>query len=235
MVETSAASALVASSAVACSHAVASFAMDGTVLEANPVFLKTMGYTLAEVQGKHHRLFVTSEYAASREYGMFWEQFNGGEFQAAEIKRVGKGGKEVWLLATYSPILDASGKPYKVIKFATDLTEQKRRYTAVEREKSVYLANMSHEIRTPLNGIFGMLSLLRDTALDMSGRTYVDTCMRSAESLLAVLNDILFYSKADAGAVVLEHAPYANINTLFLGDSTRKRWIVLLVYVTYSS
>jgi PAS domain S-box-containing protein len=138
MVETSAASAL---SAVACSHAVASFAMDGTVLEANPVFLKTMGYTLAEVQGKHHRLFVTSEYAASREYDMFWEQLGRGEFQAAEFKRVGKGGKEVWLLATYSPILDASGKPYKVIKFATDLTEQKRRYTAVEREKSVYLAN----------------------------------------------------------------------------------------------
>jgi two-component system, sensor histidine kinase and response regulator len=97
---------------------------------------------------------------------------------------------------------------------ATDITEQKRRLAEADRGKSLFLANMSHEIRTPMNGIFGMLSLLKDATLDKTARTYVDTCMRSAESLLAVLNDILLFSKANAGAIELEQIPFNLNNTV---------------------
>ena len=88
----------------------------------------------------------------------------------------------------------------------------KERAESASQAKAKFVANMSHEIRTPMNGIFGMLSLLKDTTLDKAGRSYVDTCLRSAESLLAVLNDILLYSKADAGAIELEHIPF-NLNS----------------------
>lgn len=200
--------------AIQRSHAVATFSMDGFVIDANQIFLQSMGYTLAEVQGKHHRIFVSKEDANSQEYLKFWESLNRGEFHSAEFKRVGNGGREVWLQAVYSPILDMNGKPYKVVKMAMDVTEQKRRVAEADRGKSMFLANMSHEIRTPMNGIFGMLSLLKDTTLDKTGRSYVDTCMRSAESLLAVLNDILLFSKANAGAIELEQIPFNLNNTI---------------------
>lgn len=202
------------STAVRLSQAVVTFAMDGTILDANAIFLHMMGYTLDELKGKHHRLLVASKYAGSREYVDFWERLRRGEFLAVECLRIGKSGKEVWWQATYTPVLDLNGRPFKVVKFASDLTEQRRRYTELNRQKSLFLANMSHEIRTPMNGIFGMLSLLRDTQLDSAtGQSYVDTCMRSAESLLAVLNDILLFSKADAGAIQLERVPF-NLNSV---------------------
>ncbi|MCZ8342031.1 MAG: methyl-accepting chemotaxis protein [Leptospira sp.] len=101
------------------------FNMDGTIISANDIFLKTMGYNLNEIQGQHHKLFVETNYANSEEYRGFWASLNRGEFQIAEYKRIAKGGKEVWISAVYSPILDLSGKPYKVVKFATDITNQK--------------------------------------------------------------------------------------------------------------
>lgn len=84
-----------------------------------------MGYTLGEIQGQHHQIFVEPEYSRTDGYRLFWAALNRGEFQAAEYKRIGKGGREVWLQATYNPVLDASGKPFKVIKFATVVTAQK--------------------------------------------------------------------------------------------------------------
>lgn len=199
--------------AIRRSQCVVSFTMDGRILDANKIFLDVMGYSLVEVKDNYHAMFVTPEYAASEEYAEFWKRLRAGEFQIAEYKRVGRDGREVWLQATYSPILDAAGKPCKVIKFATDTTEQRRRIAEADRQKAMFLANMSHEIRTPMNGIFGMLSLLKDTQLDSAGRSFVDTCMRSAESLLAVLNDILLYSKADANAIQLESLPF-NLNDI---------------------
>ncbi|MGJ4733358.1 methyl-accepting chemotaxis protein [Leptospira levettii] len=102
------------------------FLVDGTILTANEIFLNTMGYSLSEIEGKHHRMFVEPSYVNSEEYKQFWASLARGEFQTAEYKRIGKGGKEVWLQATYNPILDLNGKPYKVIKFATDITDQKK-------------------------------------------------------------------------------------------------------------
>jgi methyl-accepting chemotaxis protein len=107
------------------SQAIIEFRLDGTIITANANFLDALGYTLAEVQGKHHGMFVEPRYRESAEYRQFWERLNRGEYQAAQFKRIGKGGREVWIEATYNPILDGNGKPFKVVKFATDVTRQK--------------------------------------------------------------------------------------------------------------
>lgn len=106
-------------------QAVIHFNLDGTIIEANDNFLNTLGYTLGEVQGKHHRIFVESAYANSQEYTDFWNKLNNGEFHLGEYKRIGKGGKEVWIQASYNPIFDDNGRVIKVVKFATDVTAQK--------------------------------------------------------------------------------------------------------------
>jgi methyl-accepting chemotaxis protein len=106
-------------------QAVIEFDLTGKILHANDNFLRAMGYTLEEVVGQHHSMFADPAYRASHEYKEFWAKLNRGEYDAGQYKRLGKGGKEVWIQASYNPIMDASGKPYKVVKFATDITEQK--------------------------------------------------------------------------------------------------------------
>ncbi len=117
--------ALARSAAIGKSQAVIEFDMDGTIVTANENFLKTLGYSLAEVQGKHHSMFVEASERNGAAYREFWARLNRGEYEAAEYKRIGKGGKEVWIQASYNPVLDSAGKPLKVIKFATDITAQK--------------------------------------------------------------------------------------------------------------
>lgn len=106
------------------SQAVISFHLDGTVIDANGNFLSALGYGLEEIRGKHHSMFVEPAYVASREYKEFWERLRAGEYQAGQYKRIGKGGREVWIEASYNPILDPNGKPFKVIKYATEITAQ---------------------------------------------------------------------------------------------------------------
>ncbi|MFQ5461644.1 MAG: PAS domain-containing protein, partial [Phycisphaerae bacterium] len=108
--------------AISKAQAVIEFAMDGTIITANDNFLAALGYTLGEVQGQHHSMFVDPAFRQSPEYNEFWAKLNRGEFEAKEYKRIGKGGKEVWIKASYNPILNAKGKPYKVIKYAIDVT-----------------------------------------------------------------------------------------------------------------
>jgi methyl-accepting chemotaxis protein len=108
--------------AIRRSQAVIEFNVDGTILTANENFLRTMGYTLAEITGQHHRLFVPAAERDSLAYRDFWTTLGRGEYRAGEFKRIAKGGREVWLQATYNPIFDSDGKPVKVIKFATDVT-----------------------------------------------------------------------------------------------------------------
>ena len=107
------------------SLAVIEFKMDGTIITANENFLGAMGYRLDEIEGQHHSMFADDEYKASPEYREFWAKLNRGEFDASEYPRMAKGNKEIWIQASYNPILDENGKPYKVIKFATDITQQK--------------------------------------------------------------------------------------------------------------
>ncbi|MGY2903236.1 methyl-accepting chemotaxis protein [Bradyrhizobium sp. URHC0002] len=111
--------------AISRAQAVIAFEMNGTILTANENFLQAMGYTLAEIQGKHHSMFVEQATRDSAAYREFWARLNRGENQSAEYKRIGKGGKEVWILASYNPVLDEKGKPFRVVKFATDVTKEK--------------------------------------------------------------------------------------------------------------
>ena len=104
--------------AIDLSYAYIEFDLKGQVLKANPNFLNLMGYREDEVTGRHHRMFVETGAAQSNEYQEFWKSLNRGEFVAQEFKRVGKGGKVVWIQASYNPILDSANKPTKVIKFA---------------------------------------------------------------------------------------------------------------------
>ena len=141
--------------AIGRAQAVIAFNLDGTVVTANENFLKTLGYSLGEIQGKHHSMFVEPAMRDSAAYREFWASLNRGEYQAAEYKRIGKGGKEVWILASYNPILDEKGKPFKVVKFATDVTQQKLRtadlagqIAAIGKSQAVIEFNMDGSVLT---------------------------------------------------------------------------------------
>ena len=107
------------------SQAVIEFDLDGKILTANQNFLDAMGYALSEVVGQHHSMFVEPAYKTSAEYAAFWAALRRGEFQAAQYKRLGKGGREIWIEASYNPVLGRDGKPVEVVKFATDISRQK--------------------------------------------------------------------------------------------------------------
>jgi len=110
--------------AIGASQAVIEFNLDGTVRDVNDNFTKVMGYSKADVIGKHHSTCVDTSYANSADYRTFWDKLNRGEADYGTYKRVAKGGREVWLSASYNPIKDLSGKPFKVVQYATDVTEQ---------------------------------------------------------------------------------------------------------------
>src|SRR4051794_7013005 len=105
-------------------QAVIEFNMDGTIITANANFLGALGYSLAEIKGKHHSMFVAPSERDGNGYREFWAALDRGQYQAAEYKRIGKGGKEVYIQASYNPIMDLNGKPFKVVKYATDVTKQ---------------------------------------------------------------------------------------------------------------
>lgn len=119
------------------SQAVIEFELDGTIITANENFLKTLGYSLDEIKGRHHRMFVDPIYQSSVEYKQFWRDLGDGRFQSAEFKRIGKGGKEVWIQATYNPIPDLNGKIFKVVKFAVDITPAVEQRIVNERYASM--------------------------------------------------------------------------------------------------
>jgi methyl-accepting chemotaxis protein len=114
------------------SQAVIEFDLTGTILSANPNFLAAMGYTLDEVQGRHHSMFADAAYRDSAEYRAFWQKLGRGEYDAGQYRRFGKGGREIWIQASYNPIFDAAGRPVKVVKYAADVTEQVRGTLAMQ-------------------------------------------------------------------------------------------------------
>jgi len=120
--------------AIGRSQAVIEFKLDGTILAANGNFLAATGYAENEVIGKHHSMFVDRDYANSTEYRHLWEKLNKGEFVADKFRRISKSGKEIWIQASYNPLFDGRGKPFKVVKFATDVTAvEEERKSAEER------------------------------------------------------------------------------------------------------
>ncbi len=136
-------------------QAVIEFALDGTILQANDNFLQAVGYTEDEIRGKHHSLFVDPEHARSAEYRAFWARLGQGEFDAGQYRRFGKGGREIWIQASYNPVLDRFGRPVKVVKFATDITAQKQQaaelagqLAAIDKSQAVIEFSMDGRILT---------------------------------------------------------------------------------------
>jgi methyl-accepting chemotaxis protein len=131
--------------AVSRTQAVIEFQLDGTIVTANENFLEATGYKLAEIQGRHHRTFMDRDEAQSPEYREFWAALARGEYQAGEFKRLAKGGREIWIQCSYNPILDAAGKPARVIKFATEVTadvqarHEHARQQELERQRGLEL------------------------------------------------------------------------------------------------
>ncbi|NGZ02668.1 MAG: hypothetical protein CV090_06425 [Nitrospira sp. WS238] len=119
--------------AVERGQAVAEFGLDGTLRNANVLFLDLMGYRLDEIKGQHHRMFCDAGHMSSEECSHFWKKLSEGKFEAGVYRRLAKGGREVWVQATYNPILDLNGKPYKVVQIGTDITAQKRASEEMER------------------------------------------------------------------------------------------------------
>ncbi len=141
--------------AISRAQAMIEFELDGTIITANENFTATVGYSLDEIQGQHHRIFCDPTYAGSPEYKKFWADLAAGEFCAGEFKRFGKGGTEVWINASYNPIFDADGKPYKVVKFASDITAEKSVAKEVTRIASEFVSqskSISEQSHTVASG-----------------------------------------------------------------------------------
>ncbi|MGB0716019.1 MAG: PAS domain S-box protein [Phycisphaerae bacterium] len=184
-------------------QAVIEFDLDGTVLNANQNFLQIFGYELDEVVGKHHRVFCEPGYAESADYAEFWNKLGRGGYEAGEFKRLHKNGTEIWLQASYNPILDADGDPRKVVKFASDIThEVKARSLALLEMSTPVTAIWRDILMLPIVGIIdsnrahnimnAMLTAIADTQsrviiMDISGVAMVDT---------AVANHLIKITKA---------------------------------------
>ena len=138
--------------AIGRAQAVIEFKLDGTIIQANENFLAAVGYTQPEIQGRHHSMFVEPPYGTSHEYREFWARLNRGEYIANEFKRLGKGGKEVWIQASYNPIFDVNGKPYKVVKYATDITAAK----LLERQVKENAAELQRKVDTIITTVKAM-------------------------------------------------------------------------------
>jgi methyl-accepting chemotaxis protein len=133
--------------AISRSQAVIEFQMDGTIVTANENFLQAVGYTLDEIKGRHHSLFCDETTRNSAEYREFWARLNRGESMPGEYRRVGKGGKQIVIQASYNPIPDATGKLVKVVKFASDVTEM-----AQARREAAKVQSMMEQ--APINVMF---------------------------------------------------------------------------------
>lgn len=148
-------------------QAVIEFNMDGTIITANANFLGALGYSLAEIKGKHHSMFVEPSERDGAGYREFWAALNRGEYQAAEYKRIGKGGKEVYIQASYNPILDLNRKPFKVVKYATDTTRQVLVRMGNERVRGMMesVAAGSEELNASVREISEAMTKSRETAM----------------------------------------------------------------------
>lgn len=187
------------------------FALDGTILDANPRFLETVGYSLEELKGQHHRLLVDPDYAQSADYRAFWDTLRRGEYLAGEFCRVAKDGHEVWIQGSYNPVLDLDRKPCKIVKFATDITaqvEQNRRLKQAmeEAEEAARVREELHkslqEMSTPVTPIWDGILLLPLVGI-------IDS-MRTADVMNKSLTKI---AETRARVFVLDIAGVATVDT----------------------
>jgi methyl-accepting chemotaxis protein len=193
--------------AVGRAMAVIEFKLDGTILSANENFLRTMGYREDEIRGRHHRMFVDPAESQSADYAEFWRRLSAGEYFESEYRRFAKGGREIWIRATYSPILGFAGTPVKVVKFALDVTDAKlaqRRQEELAREvatnanaaeaflteaSSVLEAVASRDLSARVEGSYGgsyeRLKSLLNVAVEHLDSALTQVSAGSAEVLVA--------------------------------------------------
>lgn len=200
--------------AISRSLGVVEFDLQGHILNANQNFLSITGYTLEELVGRHHSILCAPNEVSSASYQQLWETLRKGLNTSGDFRRFGKQGQEIWIHGSYNPIFDPENRPYKIIKFASDLSERhameqdlreaKARAEHAAAAKNTFLANMSHEIRTPMNAILGFTDVLLSEPVNDTQRRHLTTVRNSARSLLTLLNDILDTAKLEHGAVELE-------------------------------
>jgi methyl-accepting chemotaxis protein len=153
--------------AIGKSQAVIEFNLDGTIIDANDNFLCALGYTFAEIKGRHHSMFVEPAERDGTAYREFWARLNRGEYQAGEYKRIGKGGREVYIQASYNPIIDLNGKPFKVVKYASDVTRQVLVRMGNERVRNMMetVAAGAEELNASVREISEAMTKSRETAM----------------------------------------------------------------------
>ncbi|WP_448122320.1 methyl-accepting chemotaxis protein [Xanthomonas arboricola] len=161
--------------------AVIEFSLDGTVLDANENFLAVMGYRLDEIRGKHHGMFVDAQTRQSAAYRAFWEKLGRGAFDAGRYKRLNKDGSEVWIQASYNPVLDEHGRPYKVVKYATDVTRQvidsadaDGRIQAIDKVMGVIEFDLEGHVLSANDNFLAILGYSAEEAIGQHHRIFVD-------------------------------------------------------------
>jgi methyl-accepting chemotaxis protein len=172
--------------AIRRSQAVIEFSLDGQILDANENFLSALGYSLDEIRGKHHRMFVDASEASSSDYKAFWEKLKRGEFHSGEFRRIAKGGREIWIQATYNPVLDNSGRPVSVVKFASDITAQVEMRQQAEMMSSLLQS-------APFNV---MMCDVNDFTITYANDSTINT-LRSLEHALPIKADQLIGASID--------------------------------------
>ena len=226
-------------------QAIVEFKADGTILTANDNFLQAMGYSLDEIVGKNHSMFVDSDYRGSAEYRAFWRDLNDGHIQDSQFERVGKGGKAIWLQASYNPVRDETGKVFKVVKFATDVTARrvaeenlKTTMEAVARNAqalasaSEELSAVSQEMGASAEETSAQAGVVSAAAVEVSAN--VQTVAAGAEEMNASVREIA-RSSSDAARFAsnaVEAAERTNTTVSRLGVSSQEVGEVVKVITT---
>nr|WP_122613352.1 PAS domain S-box protein [Pseudomonas viridiflava] len=201
------------------SQAMIEFDLEGNILRANTNFLDCVGYRLDEIQGRHHRIFCTPDHASSLEYATFWKKLSEGAFDEGQYKRLGKGGKEIWLQATYNPVLDEHGNPFKVVKFATDVTHQRKtnaeyegKVSAIERSQAVIEFDLNGRVLSANENFLSILGYRLDEVQGQHHRMFCDDEYLNSPAYRA------FWAK-------LERGEYDSGEYKRIGKNGRELWI----------
>ena len=211
-------------SAISKAQAVIEFDMQGHVLNANDNFLEVMGYYLDDIKGEHHRMFCDPEFAASAEYKRFWQKLNRGEFDGGRYKRVGNNKKTVWIQATYNPILDLSGKPYKIVKYATDITAQvalEESVAAKAKSDGEKIARLLESVARAANGdLTSQITVEGDEPLDQLAAGI----SKMIADLRKVISDVVMSASglADASTTIAERSNGVAVGTQALGATVEE-------------
>ncbi len=176
--------------AIGRSQAVIEFTPDGTILDANDNFLAALSYRLDEIKGKHHRTFVSEAERSSDEYKQFWADLGKGKFASGEFMRVDKQGNEIWIQASYNPILDNHGQVLKVVKYASDITAQKQAVKSIMHSvMAMSRGDLTCKLPTNLEGEFGKLAISMNTLLDELS-TMVTQIREASENVMQASGEI---------------------------------------------